>query len=355
MRFLKILLINLIVFLFGLSFIELSLRTYLSIKHFNNPNVSYWGKTWYRLNPIKFVKFDEKLKFTLTPNIAFKNVDLPRWERNSNITINDLGFRDNENFFKKENEGRILTVGDSFTFGSQVTDQNTWQSCLEKKLKIRIDNGGVPGYSAGQSVKKALIETKKRNYSHIIWSIYFRDFRRDVTEQILIKKNNGQIIYNKFDEISDKKKMHLIEKFFFISKEYFFIIYYFDEKFLRVNLSNGKKAIDKKIDNSKNKIIIENAKYLIKLFNSIPVKNKIILFQYGHIKNSDNEKNNPELYDIKILKDLIVKYSKNYPIQIIDTEEVISELSEIEKELLWFDHHTAEGNKMVCDLIVKKM
>ena len=72
MKFLKILLINLIVFLIGLSFIELSLRTYLTIKHFDNPNANYWGKTWYRSNPISFTKFDEKLKFTLKPNVSFE-------------------------------------------------------------------------------------------------------------------------------------------------------------------------------------------------------------------------------------------------------------------------------------------
>ena len=69
--------------------------------------------------------------------MQLKNVDLPRWEKNSNITINDLGFRDNKNNFKENDNQRILLVGDSITFGSQVTDINTWSSCLERETKIQ--------------------------------------------------------------------------------------------------------------------------------------------------------------------------------------------------------------------------
>ena len=46
---------------------------------------------------------------------------------------------------------------------------------------------------------------QKREYSHIIWSIYFRDFRRDITERILIKQDN-QIKYNVPFTEEDKKQ-----------------------------------------------------------------------------------------------------------------------------------------------------
>ena len=62
---------------------------------------------------------------------------------------------DNLDFYKNK---RILAVGDSFTFGAEVSDQSTWPSCLERKLKIITDNAGYPGYSAGQAVRKGIIE-----------------------------------------------------------------------------------------------------------------------------------------------------------------------------------------------------
>ena len=355
MRVLKILLINLIVFLIGLLFLELSLRSYLTTKHYKNPYSNYWGKTWFRLNPIKYISFDKDLKFKTKPNLELKNVDLPRWENKSNITINRLGFRDNRNNFQQKGDQRILLVGDSITFGSQVTDTNTWSSCLENKLKIKTDNAGVPGYSAGQAVRRGIIESQKRAYSHIIWSIYFRDFRRDISEKILIKKDN-LIKYNiPFQENKSKEKLNFFKKSYFILKEYFFIFYYFDEKVLKIEFSKTRKEIDKKGNTSEDKKLREIAAFLVEIFKKAPVDNKIILLQYLHMQPNDNKYNNPEIYDINILKDLIVKISKKNGIEVYDTMDVINEYNEKEKKLLYFDHHTKKGNLMICNFISSKL
>ena len=350
MKILKVLLINLIVFLIGFFFLEFSLRTYLTIKHYDNPYSNYWGKTWFRYKPINYITFDEELKFKPKSNLQLKNVDLPRWEKNSNITINDLGFRDNKNNFKENDNQRILLVGDSITFGSQVTDINTWSSCLERETKIKTDNGGVPGYSSGQAVKRGLIEGQKREYSHIIWSIYFRDFRRDITERILIKQDN-QIKYNVPFQNKKEKNFNKFKKSYFILKEYLFIFYYLDEKILKITFNKTRKEIDQKIDVSEDKELREFSEYLIELFSKVPIKNKIILLQYLRIKPDDTKDNNPEIYDIEILKDIVIKLSKKFNIKVYDTNEVIKKYSEEEKELLYFDHHTKMGNQMICKFI----
>ena len=74
MKSAKILLINLIVFLIGFLFLELSLRSFLTFKHYQNPYSNYWGKTWFRYNPVNYISFDEELKFKPIPNIKLKNV-----------------------------------------------------------------------------------------------------------------------------------------------------------------------------------------------------------------------------------------------------------------------------------------
>ncbi len=355
MRVLKILLINLIVFLIGLFFLELSLRTYLTAKHYKNPYSNYWGKTWFRHNPIKYISFDKELKFKTKPNLKLKNVDLPRWEKNSDITINKLGFRDNGNNFQQQDDQRILLIGDSITFGSQVTDTNTWSSCLENKLKIKTDNAGVPGYSAGQAVRRGIIEGQKRGYSHVIWSVYFRDFRRDINEKILIKKDN-LIKYNiPFQNNQTTEDLNFIKKSYFILKEYLFIAYYFDEKILKINFNKTRKEIDKKIDISEDKKLKEIAKFLIEIFSDVPIKNKIILLQYLHIQPNDTKENNPEIYDIEILKDTILEISEKYNITIHDTNDVIKTYNNEEKKLLYFDHHTKMGNQMICDFVSDKL
>jgi hypothetical protein len=46
----------------------------------------------------------------------------------------------------------VLTVGDSMTFGEGVPADRTFSAVIEKEAGIRVDNGGVPGYSSRQMV-----------------------------------------------------------------------------------------------------------------------------------------------------------------------------------------------------------
>ena len=54
----------------------------------------------------------------------------------------------------------ILAVGDSFTFGDQVSDHETWPALLAKRLDRRVVNGGVFGYGLDQSYLRAMLLTE---------------------------------------------------------------------------------------------------------------------------------------------------------------------------------------------------
>ena len=49
----------------------------------------------------------------------------------------------------------ILAVGDSFTFGDEIGDSETWSAHLETKLNRHVLNGGVSGYGLDQAVLRA--------------------------------------------------------------------------------------------------------------------------------------------------------------------------------------------------------
>jgi len=49
----------------------------------------------------------------------------------------------------------ILAVGDSYTFGAEVADQETWPAQLQKITGRRVLNGGVNGYGFDQIVLRA--------------------------------------------------------------------------------------------------------------------------------------------------------------------------------------------------------
>ena len=92
---------------------------------------------------------------TLKPNLEFKQFydrpTQPYFDADGCIPvkINELGFRDLPfTRAKKAGEFRILTVGDSFTFGSGVRTEDTWPQQLEVLLKddrdgpVEVINGG---------------------------------------------------------------------------------------------------------------------------------------------------------------------------------------------------------------------
>ena len=49
----------------------------------------------------------------------------------------------------------ILAVGDSFTFGAEVADPQTWPAQLQQLVRRRVINGGVSGYGFDQIVLRA--------------------------------------------------------------------------------------------------------------------------------------------------------------------------------------------------------
>jgi hypothetical protein len=52
-------------------------------------------------------------------------------------------------------EGSILAVGDSFTYGDEVRDEESWPAQLQRLTGRRVLNGGVTGYGFDQIVLRA--------------------------------------------------------------------------------------------------------------------------------------------------------------------------------------------------------
>ena len=86
----------------------------------------------------------------------------------------------------------MLTVGDSFTFGDQVNNDQTWQSCINKKQnQIELLNGGVGGYGSLQALKRAGRLLKDSRYDGLILSIVSYDdiIRSGLVRDYIIAKD----------------------------------------------------------------------------------------------------------------------------------------------------------------------
>jgi len=71
------------------------------------------------------------------------------------VTIDQDGIRSNGGDAPARPRGLVLAVGDSFTFGDQVSDNQTWPALLEQQSGLRVLNAGVFGYGLDQTVLRA--------------------------------------------------------------------------------------------------------------------------------------------------------------------------------------------------------
>ena len=100
----------------------------------------------------------------LIPNVSARERE-HEGEFDYAVQINSLGYRQAEFNPAKTDQLRIVTIGDSFTFGDGVEEQETWPRALERALagqaprRIEVINAGVPG----RWVDEYYLELKRRS------------------------------------------------------------------------------------------------------------------------------------------------------------------------------------------------
>lgn len=114
------------------------------------------------------------------PDELLGHVPNPRFQaryKNSLQTINNDGLRCNGDT-PPPAEPAILAVGDSYTYGDEVDDWETWPAYLQKLTGRRVLNGGVSGYGFDQTVLRAEQLADRFNPSVIVVSFIEDDLRR---------------------------------------------------------------------------------------------------------------------------------------------------------------------------------
>lgn len=97
------------------------------------------------------------------------------------VRINSAGLRSPEvGYDKPDGVYRILSVGDSFTFGFGVGQEQTFSHLLEGKLNaegrhVQVINTGVGNYNTIQQLSYMEIEGHKFEPDHVILNFYLND------------------------------------------------------------------------------------------------------------------------------------------------------------------------------------
>lgn len=115
-----------------------------------NQRVKEWHHPLYKILP------DSPLEFSLIPNTSRTN-RIPKTGEVWNYSINSDGFRGTEYNKKSSHSKNIICLGDSYTFGWAVNQEEVYPVLLGQLLRknssyfeINIYNLGVPGYNIKQ-------------------------------------------------------------------------------------------------------------------------------------------------------------------------------------------------------------
>ena len=151
MNWIKIFLINILVLVAIFGTVEIGLRVVWTIRKC----VSSIGCDYSRITSIRII--DSQTDF-VEENLGLSSYDMslgylptagwdgniisPGWKTDSKVTIQADGFRSNDNNLSNTKYS-VLAVGDSFTFGDQVSNLETWPSCVEKLLELPVQIGRV--------------------------------------------------------------------------------------------------------------------------------------------------------------------------------------------------------------------
>tara|TARA_B110001450_G_C17641078_1_gene489314 strand:+ start:406 stop:1518 length:1113 start_codon:yes stop_codon:yes gene_type:complete len=270
------------------------------------------------------------------------------------VSIDNNGYRSNGIAHDVEDldvGSTILTVGDSFTFGDEVNNHETWPACIEKNTKRLTLNGGVFGYGSAQAVKRAWSITQTKKVDTIILSILLEDnFHRDQLKfrsgfpRPAVVLRDGIVSYAEVPQLdiigtkwNPAKPKILLQKMKKYSMLFARVIDTFEAELTgmrRSEIHPEAASIDQ---------IIE---FTFKEFARLKVKNKFIVLQYSQ--------NNIAEISTKVqqIKNSVTEISAKNNIPIIDTFKVLSQEYSNGEKKIWNRHHTAYGNILVCQEIL---
>jgi hypothetical protein len=363
-EFCKIILINVIVFCSLLVPLEFSYRVWMYFRNCdtcNNTALVTKLDAFNRGAAYGFLAPDPITGFS--PADGTFVIREPGWN-DATITISQ-GVRVNKNFAPTSADGAILAVGDSFVFGDQVSDDETWPSILERRLSRRVVNGGVSYYGAAQAELRAEHLLKAKPYTLVILSILVdADLWRD-------RFVNGFIFYRpavireggKPHQATVEESRRIVSENFICAHpwvpEFFFWSYIAKRIFSRL----GYDGQCKEIIHPKAATVNEILEFVVERLAALPV-NKAILIQYRQdlFKGSSGASIDESRVRESIDEARMIREAANHHgVPVIDSyyalkNEPLRETYRSEGlRLGWSPHHSKRGNEIIADLIAREI
>ncbi|SJN52708.1 multifunctional acyl-CoA thioesterase I and protease I and lysophospholipase L1 [Vibrio ruber DSM 16370] len=364
MNWIKLISINLVVLIVLLLLLEGGARIVWTLKTCMAGTCNYSQLTHLKVRKLfedrqyAFIKPHDQLGHVPTPGFS-QIINIRNWS-NVKISIDENGYRNNDNGII--GTPSILAVGDSFTFGDQVSNHDTWPSCLERSLNKGVTNAGVSGYGAVQAVKRAEMILKTHHYNTVILSIYIGDdFHRDRLDYFFgypspsVITNQGMIEWAPLPSQNVQgSKWNPTQ----LSPTLTFLSYAWRYSTVAATLIDRISAMKNITINWTGQHLMRknpNAASIDAIINftfenlsRLPVTEKYVLFQYV-----DTDLSHPD--GIKTIRHMATNAAQHHQIKILDSFDYLQTASEASSSPIWNGHHTAYGNQLVCQFIAENM
>lgn len=350
---LKLLVVNVLVMMASLFALELGYRGVKFVASCIDSQCerSYWavGNKFRRNTDIDLSRDDAVLGHV--PNDG--DYVIPGDSAPITVTIRD-GVRVNAMHEPYTSDHSTLAVGDSFTFGDEVSDGETWPACLEGEWDARVVNGGVFGYGGAQAVLRAGQLESRQPFDRVIWSILVgHDFERD---RLVARSNalrpavvsgGAGLRYTSIEEsqrVFDETIRTGIAKYadhfghFYLTK----LIW---QHFSRYMLPAGAHYDGRwNVEHPDAATLEEVMTFALDQFAALHAGEKHVLLQYP--KDSVAALSREAADEVGTIRQL----SLARDIQVIDSLPALQAVAD--RESLYQRHHTPAGNRAVCQSIV---
>jgi len=306
-------------------------------------------------------KFDATLGYLPREGFdkTFGKEPFPSWS-GSRLTILGRGIRANDNAgVQLTDAAPVVVAGDSFTYGEHVSNNQTWPSCLERRIQRPVHNGGVSGYGAAQALRRLELLVADKSVpaaGAAIWSVLVGDdFGRDQYVYIFGRPSPaviGSAVENlKYDDPPDPTvagSIFTTHPASWSDRAIAFLAnnsWLFRAAAMRLDLLENYMRLRKephKNPAAKDHIIEWSIQRLAKL--TIP---KLLVLQYWKVPSK------AALSE----RALILKLAKKYGVPVVDTYDVLTKNQSTIDDLYTGPrnasggHHTAAGNELVCKQI----
>jgi GDSL-like lipase/acylhydrolase family protein len=355
MTFFKILLINVIV-LCGLFFsLEFSYRVW---QYFRSCDTICYNTAFFT----KLDAFNRSIIYGYLapdPITGYSPADgafvirEPGWN-NAMLTIRK-GVRVNRNIPRSSPDGAILAVGDSFVFGDQVSDNETWPSILERRLNRRVVNGGVPGYGTVQAVLRAEHLLKAEPYSLVILSILVNvDLSRDrvvsaypLVYRPVVIREGGRLRQTTVEESHRIISGNFLCAYPWVPE--FFFWSHIAKRFFSPLGYDGRCAT---VVHPKAATVDEIIEFVLERFAALPIR-KVILLQYPRYAIEGFSEPMRLVGQAIDQAERIREAASRHGVPVIDTYDTLKKEPPRETYIYsnWWPHHSKRGNEVIGDLI----